>query len=145
MPADFLQALTPGRRPAGLWAWLLCVMAAVLLMAAAPSAAQTLPLTGLGADAEGPEHDPRAFQQSLEEVIETLEDAEQRGALLESLRDLQRVHAESTGEVGIAPARGCWERWRRPSATWGSRPRPGSRPSMTGSGSSNRAGRISAT
>ncbi|MCG6659355.1 mechanosensitive ion channel [Halomonas campisalis] len=105
MSADFLPARTPASRPAGLWAWLLCV-ATVLLLVAAPAVAQTLPITGLGVDAEGGEHDPRAFQQSLQEVIETLEDAEQRGALLESLRELQRVQAEAAGGTGIAPRQG---------------------------------------
>ncbi|RDB44222.1 mechanosensitive ion channel family protein [Halomonas sp. DQ26W] len=65
-----------------------------------PLNAQTLPLGGLGAGEDAAAHDPEAFQQSLNDVIGTLEDAQQREALLESLRELQQVHAERADEVG---------------------------------------------
>ncbi|MCE9682743.1 mechanosensitive ion channel domain-containing protein [Halomonas alkalisoli] len=72
--------------------------AGLLLLLSTPLSAQSLPLGGLGAGDEGTVHDPEAFQQSLDEVIGTLEDAQQREALLESLRELQQVHAERAEE-----------------------------------------------
>ncbi|MCE9663850.1 mechanosensitive ion channel [Halomonas sp. M5N1S17] len=72
--------------------------AGLLLLLSTPLSAQSLPLGGLGAGDEGTAHDPEAFQQSLDEVIGTLEDTQQREALLESLRELQQVHAERAEE-----------------------------------------------
>ena len=48
--------------------------------------------------AEEQAHDAEAFQQSLNEVISTLEDEERRGALLDELRDIRQAHGE--GAVG---------------------------------------------
>ncbi|EWH02578.1 small mechanosensitive ion channel protein MscS [Halomonas sp. BC04] len=81
------------------------MLAAILLLLSGPLSAQSLPLGGLGAGEEGAAHDPEAFQQSLNEVIGTLEDTQQREALLENLRELQRVHAERA-EEGIGQRQG---------------------------------------
>ncbi|MFQ3789427.1 mechanosensitive ion channel domain-containing protein [Halomonas sp. A29] len=66
------------------------------LVWAAPLHAQ-LPLGGLGQEEPAQEdaHDAEAFQQSLNEVITTLEDDERRGALLDELRDIRQAHGES--------------------------------------------------
>jgi moderate conductance mechanosensitive channel len=85
-----------------------CLSWLLLLGLALPAQAQQLGLPALGgAGEESPaEHDPQAFQESLEAVIATLEDAERRGALLESLRDLQAVHGEAAGDAALAPRQG---------------------------------------
>jgi len=87
--------------------WLLWLLLLLPLLGL-PAQAQQLGLSGLVGGAEQPaaEHDPQAFQESLEQVIATLEDAEQRGALLENLRDLQRVQGEAVEQGTIAPRQG---------------------------------------
>ncbi len=80
---------------------------AVWLLPAAAVQAQAVNLPGLVTSAEDQQqHDPQAFQESLERIIATLEDAERRGQLLESLQDLQQVHGEATEESGITPREG---------------------------------------
>ncbi|MGR2740547.1 mechanosensitive ion channel family protein [Billgrantia sp. Q4P2] len=68
----------------------------VPLMWAGTSHAQ-LSLGGLGQEEASQEetHDAESFQQSLNEVITTLEDDERRGALLDELRDIRQAHGES--------------------------------------------------
>ncbi|MFP4263090.1 MAG: mechanosensitive ion channel domain-containing protein [Halomonas sp.] len=84
---------------------LLLGLSAWLLPVAAQAQADSLPgLVTSGEDQE--QHDPQAFQESLERIIATLEDSERRDQLLESLRDLQSVHGEATEESGIAPRQG---------------------------------------
>ncbi|MGM0914812.1 MAG: mechanosensitive ion channel domain-containing protein [Pseudomonadota bacterium] len=79
----------------------------VWLLPAAAVQAQAVNLPGLVTSAEDQQqHDPQAFQESLERIIATLEDAERRGQLLESLQDLQQVHGEATEESGITPREG---------------------------------------
>lgn len=80
----------------------------LLLLLALPVQAQQIGLSGLVGGGEQPaaEHDPQAFQESLEQVIGTLENAEQRGALLEDLRNLQRVQGEAVDSSSIAPRQG---------------------------------------
>lgn len=87
----------------GLLTWLLLTM----LLATAASA-QTTPLSALtpGSGDEPVSHDPQAFQASLDEVIATLEDADQRQALLESLRQLQQAHDPAAEESGITRPQG---------------------------------------
>ncbi|MDN3519901.1 mechanosensitive ion channel family protein [Halomonas ramblicola] len=68
--------------------------------------AQQVGLPGLVTSGEEQGHDPQAFQESLERIIATLEDSERRDQLLESLRDLQRVHDETTEESGLSPGQG---------------------------------------
>ncbi|WP_444999510.1 mechanosensitive ion channel domain-containing protein [Halomonas mongoliensis] len=85
----------------------LCLLWLLLPLLALPAQAQQLGLPGLaGGGEEAVEHDPRAFQASLDEVIATLEDAERRGQLLESLRDLQVAHGEAAQEAALAPRQG---------------------------------------
>ncbi|WP_442908310.1 mechanosensitive ion channel domain-containing protein [Halomonas sp. G15] len=80
---------------------------AVWLLPAAAVQAQAVNLPGLVTSAEDQQqHDPQAFQESLERIIATLEDSERRGQLLESLQDLQKVHGEATEESGITPREG---------------------------------------
>ncbi|WP_089851825.1 mechanosensitive ion channel domain-containing protein [Halomonas saccharevitans] len=87
----------------GLLVWLLL---SVLLLPAVASA-QTLPLSGLTNGGESTQtHDPEAFQASLDEVIGTLENAEERQALLESLRQLQQAHDVSAEEGGLTRPQG---------------------------------------
>lgn len=85
-----------------------CLLWLLLPLLVLPAQAQQLGLSGLLGGAEEPaaKHDPQAFQESLEQVIATLEDAEQRGALLENLRDLQRVQGEAVDQGGIASRQG---------------------------------------
>ncbi len=85
-----------------------CLTWLLLFLLVLPAQAQQLGLSGLMGGAEQPaaEHDPQAFQESLDQVIATLEDAEQRGALLENLRDLQRVQGEAVEQGAIAPRQG---------------------------------------
>ncbi|MGJ7458907.1 mechanosensitive ion channel domain-containing protein [Halomonas sp. MA07-2] len=80
----------------------------LLPLLALPAQAQQLGLSGLLGAGEEPaaEHDPQAFQASLEQVIATLEDAERRGQLLEGLRELQAVHGEAAEEAALAPRQG---------------------------------------
>ena len=94
MPGGFYQAVRSSRRGGRGWNWLPIMFSALLLLLSGPLSAQSLPLGGLGAGEDGAAHDPEAFQQSLDEVIGTLEDTQQREALLENLRELQQVHAE---------------------------------------------------
>ncbi|AXY43061.1 mechanosensitive ion channel domain-containing protein [Halomonas sp. JS92-SW72] len=84
-----------------------CLAWLLLLLLALPAQAQQLGLTGLVGGGEATaEHDPQAFQESLEQVIATLEDAERRGQLLEGLRELQAVHGEAAEEAALAPRQG---------------------------------------
>ncbi|QTF93793.1 MAG: mechanosensitive ion channel family protein, partial [Halomonas sp. BM-2019] len=84
-----------------LYRCLFASLAWLLLALALPAQAQQLGLPGLagGGEEARAEHDPQTFQASLVAVIATLEDAERRGALLESLRELQAVHGEATVEA----------------------------------------------
>lgn len=50
--------------------------------------------------------DRRDLEQSLDDVITTLEDAEQRGALLEDLRELRAAIGETEEEPEVAPGTG---------------------------------------
>src|SRR5690554_2331791 len=85
----------------------LCLLWLLLPLLALPAQAQQLGLPGLaGGGEEAAEHDPQAFQASFEQVIATLEDAERRGQLLESLRDLQVAHGEAAEEAALAPRQG---------------------------------------
>jgi small-conductance mechanosensitive channel len=82
-------------------------LAWLLLLLALPAQAQQLGLPGLvGGGETTAEHDPQAFQESLEQVIATLEDAERRGQLLEGLRELQAVHGEAVDEAALVPRQG---------------------------------------
>ncbi|MEQ6916802.1 mechanosensitive ion channel family protein [Halomonas aquatica] len=88
----------------GLLVWLLL---SVLLLPAVSSAQTVLPLAGLTPSGEkSVPHDPEAFQASLDEVISTLENAEQRQALLETLRQLQQVHDPAAEEAGFTRPQG---------------------------------------
>ncbi|AMD01462.1 mechanosensitive ion channel domain-containing protein [Halomonas chromatireducens] len=98
MPGGFFQALRGSRRWRKDWAWLPILLVVLLLVSGGPLSAQSLPIGGLGGGEDDAGHDPAAFQQSLNEVIGTLEDTQQREALLESLRELQQVHAERAEE-----------------------------------------------
>ncbi|WP_299231176.1 mechanosensitive ion channel domain-containing protein [uncultured Halomonas sp.] len=98
----------PGRY-ATTWALLLglLLILAAWLLPVASAQAQSVNLPGLVTSAEDQQqHDPEAFQESLQRIIATLEDAERRGQLLESLQDLQSVHGEAVEERGIAPREG---------------------------------------
>ncbi|MEX0744427.1 MAG: hypothetical protein WD118_02395, partial [Phycisphaeraceae bacterium] len=80
-----------------------------MLCLSVPAQAQVSPLglAGLSNDGnESQQHDPEAFQNSLQEVIATLENAERRDALLESLRELQRVQGEAAEQGGAVPRQG---------------------------------------
>ncbi|WP_089715380.1 mechanosensitive ion channel family protein [Halomonas daqiaonensis] len=72
------------------------------------ASAQSLPLSALtpGGGEEPASHDPQAFQASLEEVITTLENAEERQALLENLRQLQQAHDPAAEEAGVVGPQG---------------------------------------
>ncbi|GHE20251.1 mechanosensitive ion channel domain-containing protein [Halomonas urumqiensis] len=85
--------------------WLSLTVSLLLALAATPAHSQQLGLAGLvGGESAEEAPDPEAFQASLERVISTLEDAEQRGALLENLRDLQVANSE-LAEERAAPER----------------------------------------
>ncbi|MGY6566456.1 MAG: mechanosensitive ion channel family protein [Halomonadaceae bacterium] len=79
-----------------------------LLLAAGTLHAQTLAFGGLGQNDQAPEetHDAESFQQSLNEVIATLEDEERRGALLGELRDIQQAHGEHAADDGAIQRQG---------------------------------------
>ncbi|MCE8011789.1 mechanosensitive ion channel family protein [Billgrantia desiderata] len=79
-----------------------------LLLAAGTLHAQTLTFGGLGQEEQAPEetHDAESFQQSLNEVIATLEDEERRGALLGELRDIQQAHGEHVADDGAIQRQG---------------------------------------
>jgi small-conductance mechanosensitive channel len=79
-----------------------------LLFAAGTLHAQTLTFGGLGQEEQTPEetHDAESFQQSLNEVIATLEDEERRGALLGELRDIQQAHGEHAADDGAIQRQG---------------------------------------
>nr|WP_298249776.1 mechanosensitive ion channel family protein [uncultured Halomonas sp.] len=80
---------------------------ALWLLPAAAVQAQSVNLPGLvTSSADQQRHDPEAFQESLQRIISTLEDAERRGQLLQSLQDLQEVHGEATESSGITPREG---------------------------------------
>jgi len=83
-----------------------CLLLALLL--STPVSAQPSPLSAFtpGGGDDSASHDPQAFQASLEEVITTLEDDEQRQALLENLRQLQQAHDPAAPEVGITRPQG---------------------------------------
>ncbi|APE31615.1 mechanosensitive ion channel protein MscS [Halomonas aestuarii] len=83
--------------------WLLL---SVLLLPAV-SSAQTLPLSGLAPGGEKTAtHDPQAFQASLDEVIATLENTDQRQALIESLRQIQQANGPAAEEAGLTRPQG---------------------------------------
>lgn len=102
--------MLPHRRPGCFFPAWRPLLGLVLLLCAwwlpLAAQAQAVNLPGLVTSAEDQQHDPQAFQQSLERIIATLEDAKRRGQLLESLKDLQSVHGEATEEGGIAPREG---------------------------------------
>ncbi|MGL6249811.1 MAG: mechanosensitive ion channel family protein, partial [Billgrantia desiderata] len=79
-----------------------------LLLAAGTLHAQTLTFGGLGQEEQAPQetHDAESFQQSLNEVIATLEDEERRGALLGELRDIQQAHGEHVADDGAIQRQG---------------------------------------
>ena len=79
-----------------------------LLLAAGTLHAQTLTFGGLGQEEQAPveTHDAESFQQSLNEVIATLEDEERRGALLGELRDIQQAHGEHVADDGAIQRQG---------------------------------------
>ncbi len=83
---------------------LVWLMVMVLLLAHGGALqAQGLSLGGLGQEEPAQEHDAESFQQSLDEVISTLEDDERRGALLDELRDIQAV--QGGGDAGTSAQR----------------------------------------
>ncbi|QOR40800.1 mechanosensitive ion channel family protein [Billgrantia diversa] len=53
---------------------------------------------GQGEQTQGSVHDAETFQQSLDEVITTLEDDERRGALLDELREIHRAQSVAADE-----------------------------------------------
>nr|WP_245904499.1 mechanosensitive ion channel domain-containing protein [Halomonas lactosivorans] len=77
----------------------------MLLLAGAGSSlqAQSLSLGGLGQDetAEAEAHDAESFQESLDDVIATLEDDERRDALLDELRGIRQAQGESGADDAI--------------------------------------------
>ena len=90
------------------WLWVLPLLLVGLLLGG-PAQGQQLGLPGLPglvSEEAAQEHDPEAFQDALERVITTLEDAEQRGALLENLRDLKQVQGEAAEDRTLAPRQG---------------------------------------
>ncbi|MDX5432103.1 MAG: mechanosensitive ion channel family protein [Halomonas sp.] len=98
------------RDDGGLWRTTIRIglLLALTLLLAGPLQAQGLPLGGLGQEESprGEAHDAETFQQSLNEVIATLEDEERRGALLDELRDIQQAHGESMEEGGTLQRQG---------------------------------------
>ncbi|MBB3189980.1 mechanosensitive ion channel family protein [Halomonas cerina] len=78
----------------------LLLMGLWLPLAAWAQSSPLAALTGTEPSTEAP--DPQAFQESLDRVITTLENSEQRQALLESLRDLKMAHEPAT--QGSIPA-----------------------------------------
>ena len=69
--------------------------------------AQSLPFSGLGqGEPQSSEHNAASFQESLDEVISTLEDEERRSALLGELRDIQQVHGDGTDGSGSLQRQG---------------------------------------
>ncbi|NWN81815.1 MAG: mechanosensitive ion channel family protein [Halomonas sp.] len=76
------------------------------LLPATTAQAQPVNLSGLVTPSEDRQYDPQAFQESLQDIIATLEDAERRGQLLQSLQELQRVQGEAAEGSGITPREG---------------------------------------
>lgn len=100
-PRGVLTPLLPVR-----WVLLVaCLLAGLLLGDTLHAQQLSLPgiVTGSG-DGQAAERDPQALQESLDQVIRTLEDAERRGALIEDLRELRTVH-EETVEEGVVSGR----------------------------------------
>ncbi|WP_111412688.1 mechanosensitive ion channel domain-containing protein [Billgrantia lactosivorans] len=81
------------------------LLSLMLLLAGAGSSlqAQSLSLGGLGQDetAEAEAHDAESFQESLDDVIATLEDDERRDALLDELRGIRQAQGESGADDAI--------------------------------------------
>ncbi|WP_372611344.1 mechanosensitive ion channel domain-containing protein [Halomonas sp.] len=75
---------------------------------ALPVQAQQLSLPGIVSTPSSGEtsHDPQAFQESLDRVITTLEDADRRSALLEDLRGIQAAHEEAADSGTVPPGQG---------------------------------------
>lgn len=93
---------------ASLCLWMLIVIGMVASLLALPVQAQQLSLPGIVSTTSSGEtaHDPQAFQESLDRVITTLEDADRRGALLEDLRGIQAAHEEAADSGSIPPGQG---------------------------------------
>lgn len=88
--------------------WAALISLFLLLGVASVQAQTTSPLAGLtgGHDESSAERDPQAFLRSLDEVIATLEDADRRGSLVESLRELREASAEAEGGDTVLPRQG---------------------------------------
>ncbi|MCE8016048.1 mechanosensitive ion channel family protein [Halomonas sp. MCCC 1A17488] len=97
MPGAF-----PPRSGAAYWRVAIRIGLLLLLAWAVPANAQ-LSLGGLGQEEQTQEtpHDAETFQQSLDDVITTLEDDERRGALLDELREIRQVHEGGSAEDSI--------------------------------------------
>jgi small-conductance mechanosensitive channel len=81
-----------------IFALFISILTATLM--AAPAHAQGVSLPGLSGDtAKAEKADNASFQQSLDDVIATLEDGQQREQLLESLRELKTA-ADASSEGG---------------------------------------------
>lgn len=104
MPGGFTRAGLAG----AMQAILFFTVATVLVLGAGSLHAQTLSLGGLGQEGGpmGEAHDAESFQQSLNEVISTLEDEERRSALLGELRDIQQAHGEGAADGGAVQRQG---------------------------------------
>ncbi|TDO01465.1 small-conductance mechanosensitive channel [Halomonas ventosae] len=98
------EAYRKRRAQHGLLRWLPLVMLLLCSMASAQSSLLSELTPGNGNTPAS--HDPQAFQASLDEVISTLEDAKQREALLESLRQLKKAHDPLAAETGITRPQG---------------------------------------
>ncbi|EWG98514.1 hypothetical protein Q427_30180 [Halomonas sp. BC04] len=59
MPGGLFQVLMSRRQGIRGWAFILTLLAGLLLVLSGPLSAQSLPLGGLGAGEEGTAHDPR--------------------------------------------------------------------------------------
>ena len=81
---------------------LLLLLGMLLWILSGSLQAQTLPFGGLGQEGtEEPQvHDAAAFQESLNQVIATLEDEARRDALLDELRQIQQIHGEANDSPG---------------------------------------------
>ncbi len=101
------ERIAPAMR-ASLCLWMLIVIGMVASLLALPVQAQQLSLPVIVSTTSSGEtaHDPQAFQESLDRVITTLEDADRRGALLEDLRGIQAAHEEAADSGSIPPGQG---------------------------------------
>ncbi len=78
----------------------------LLLMLPLFVAAQPSPLSSLANAKQSENHDPQAFQASLDEVISTLQDDTKRQELLESLEALRQANQPAAEQNGITSQQG---------------------------------------